>query len=223
MTWAAASNDHWAGAARLAARDAKATFLSEARAASLLWVELDAPRPAVRGRLSLFIEGAIERALDAGAPPPPAPASVVDRESVVTDQLQRAIVSGTSGIALWLSSLEGITGSERAFDSNDSTTLRWWLDATLERPLRIAFDDANRQLGVYMEPRTLESLLAEAAAHDDEERAEANEDAARMDGGSAPFAADSANDEAGPFSAAAGDKGAAVIAAAPGAGATSDV
>src|SRR5213076_1325518 len=95
MTWAAASNDQWAGAARLAAPDAKATFFSEARAASLLWVELEAPRPAVRGRLALLIEGAIERALDARGAPPPARTSIGDRESVVTDQLRRAIVSGT--------------------------------------------------------------------------------------------------------------------------------
>src|SRR5262245_15711700 len=132
MTWGALSNDHWAGEARLATPDVKATFLSEARAASLLWVELDAPRPAVRGRLSLYIEGAIERALDARGARPPAPACIGEREAVVADQLRRAIVSGTSGIALWLSSLEGITGPERAFDSTDSTTLRWWLGAAAD-------------------------------------------------------------------------------------------
>ena len=94
MTWGAVSSDQWAGDERLATPDAKAIFLSEARAAGLLWVELEPPRPAVRGRLCLYIEGAIERALDARGAPPPARPSAADRDDVATDQIYRAVVSG---------------------------------------------------------------------------------------------------------------------------------
>jgi hypothetical protein len=167
MTWGAVSSDHWAEDARPALTDAKATFLSEARAASLLCVEFEPPRPAVRGRLCLFLEGAIERALDARGAPPPARPSAADRDEIANDQLRRAIVSGTDGIALWLSSLAGITGADDALDSNDSATLRWWLAAADERPIRLGFDRANLRIGVYLEPRTLESLIAEAVAPDD--------------------------------------------------------
>ena len=47
MTFGAISSDHWAGEGLNANADAKAIFLSEARAANLLWVELTPPRPAV--------------------------------------------------------------------------------------------------------------------------------------------------------------------------------
>ncbi|HEX3597795.1 MAG TPA: hypothetical protein VHU80_21955, partial [Polyangiaceae bacterium] len=158
MTFGAVSSDHWAGAARTTL-DAKATFSSEARAAGLLWVDLEPPRPAVRGRLCLYIEGAIERALDArGAPPPRAFAAA--REEVIADQIRRALVSGTSGIALWFASLEAIAGSELAFDTGDSMTLRWWLEAAGAHPVRIAFDESNGKLAVYSTPRSLASLLA---------------------------------------------------------------
>jgi hypothetical protein len=175
MTWGAVSSDQWAGDARLATADAKATFLSEARAASLLWVELEPPRPAVRGRLCLYIEGAIERALDARGAPPPARPSAADRDEVATDQIYRAVVSGAEGIAVWLSSLEGIAGQDRTLDTGDSATIRWWLRAANERPVRIGFDTANLELGVYLEPPTLESLLAAAAC--DERELESDDEA----------------------------------------------
>lgn len=168
MTWGAVSSDHWAGDTRLTNSDSKETFLSEARAASLLWVELEAPRAAVRGRLCLFIEGAIERALDARGAPPPARPSAADRDEVVTDQIRRAIVSGADGIAVWLASLDGIVGPDRSLDTGDSATIRWWLRAAGERPIRIRFDAANLALGVYLEPRTLGSLLADTDDDDDD-------------------------------------------------------
>ncbi len=169
MTFGAVSSDHWAGERRLESADARATFSNEANAASLLWVELSPPRPAVRGRLCLYVEGAIERALDARGAPPPARLSSAAREDVIADQIRRALVSGTSGIALWFASLEAIAGTELSLDTGDSATLRWWLDAGAEHPVRIAFDASNLKLGIYSAPRSLDSLLAEATTSTDDE------------------------------------------------------
>jgi hypothetical protein len=159
MTFGAVSSDHWAGEVPSANDEARAVFVSEARAANLLWVELAPPRPAVRGRLCLFIEGAIERALDARGAPPPSELATTTREQIVADQIRRALVSGTSGIALWLSSLEAIAGPDLALDTGDSKTLCFWLDAVNEQPVRVGFDVANGRLGVYLPPRSLQSLL----------------------------------------------------------------
>jgi hypothetical protein len=176
MSWGAVSDDHSTGEARLAPEATKATFLSEATAAGYLLVELAAPRPAARGRLGLVIDGAIERALEArGAPPPTAVASG-DRELALGDQIHRARISGAAGLALWVSPLDAIaTGG--TLDCDDSATLRWWLLAATDRPVRLAFDATNRRLGVYMAPRTLESILAEAALAEQPVDSEASESA----------------------------------------------
>ncbi|HVW24580.1 MAG TPA: hypothetical protein VHC69_04390 [Polyangiaceae bacterium] len=170
MTFGAVSSDHWAGDAPNANNDARAIFLSEARAGNLLWVELMPPRPAVRGRLCLLIEGAIERALDARGAPPPSELATTTRDEIVADQIRRALVSGTSGIALWLSSLEAIAGPDLALDTGDSRTLCFWLDTASERPVRLGFDAVNRSLGVYLPPRSLQSLLDESEPGTDEQQ-----------------------------------------------------
>lgn len=170
MTFGAVSSDHWAGDAPNANNDARAIFLSEARAGNLLWVELTPPRPAVRGRLCLLIEGAIERALDARGAPPPSELATTTRDEIVADQIRRALVSGTSGIALWLSSLEAIAGPDLALDTGDSRTLCFWLDTASDHPVRLGFDAVNRSLGVYLPPRSLQSLLDESEPGFDEQQ-----------------------------------------------------
>src|SRR5260221_3089697 len=135
MSWGAISDDLWAGEVRLAAPDAKARFLGEASAGGLLLIELEPPRPVVRGRLALFVEGAIERALQARGAPSAAHPSTVGWDETLDDQLHLATVSGALGIALWFSSLEAIAGPGRALDSADSGTLRSWIAVANERPI----------------------------------------------------------------------------------------
>lgn len=165
MSWAAVSTDHWATDARVERE--KATFASEADAAEFLWVEVAPPKPSVRGRLSLLVEGAIERALDARGAPPPAVTSSASFEPSLDDLLRRARVSGSAGIALWLPSLSDIaTGS--VLDPGDSGTLRAWLRATRDKAVKIGFHCQNLPLGVHLEPLPLAALIRPEVRDDDE-------------------------------------------------------
>jgi hypothetical protein len=163
MSCGSVSNHDWASSLRLEPEGAKATFSSEATAAGFLLIELGPPRPAVRGRLSLYIDGAVERALEARGAPSPTVGADRDRDGSLGDQVHRARVSGATGIALWFSPLQGIASASGVLDSDDSDCLCWWIRNATDGSVAIGFDPANRQLGVLLAPRTLDSLLVEAA------------------------------------------------------------
>lgn len=165
MSWAAVSTDHWATDARVAAE--KETFASEANAADFLWVEVAPPRSSVRGRLALLIEGAIERALESQGAPPPALGSGPSFEPSLNDLLRRARVSGSVGIALWIPSLSSIAAGG-VLDPDDSGTLRAWLRATRDKPVKIGFHCENLPFGVHLEPLPLAALLRPEVRHDEE-------------------------------------------------------
>lgn len=136
---------------------AKATFTSEAVAAGLLFIDVPSPRSTARGRLALFVEGAIERGLETrGAPPPRV--MVVGFEQVLSDQLERARISGALGLALWFSALDGIA-VDGALDSADSSTVRAWVDALGAHPILLEFAPENGALGIYSEPEPLSELI----------------------------------------------------------------
>ena len=178
MSWGALTDHAWTSdSATVAAESAKEVFVSEAAACGLLLIDVAPPRPSLRGRLSLVVEGAIERALESRGAPPPGSTAPRDRDASLDDLLRRAQVSGLIGIAVWLSSLAEIAVAG-ALDSEDSNTLRWWLSAANERPVRLGFAPANRPLGVYMAPVTLESMLTEAARPDDNASPAFEEDSA---------------------------------------------
>jgi hypothetical protein len=137
---------------------AKATFTSEAVAAGLLFIDVPPPRSTARGRLALFVEGAIERGLETrGAPPPRV--MVIGFDQVLSDQLERARISGALGIALWFSALDGIA-VDGALDSADSSTVRAWVDALGAHPILLEFAPENGALGIYSEPEPLSELIA---------------------------------------------------------------
>lgn len=165
MSWAAVSTDHWATDARVTAE--KETFASEANAADFLWVEVAPPRPSVRGRLALLIEGAIERALESQGAPPPALTSGTSFEPTLHDLLRRTRVSGSAGIALWIPSLASVAVAS-VLDPDDSSTLRAWLRATRDQPVKIGFHCENLPFGVHLEPLPLAALLRPEVRHDDE-------------------------------------------------------
>jgi len=164
MSWGAVSD-------RLSSEDLadqahKDTFISEAAAGGLLLVDVPRPRTTVRGRLGLLVEGAVERALEARGAPPPGPAALRDREGSLADQLRRAHVSGSTGLAIWFSSLADIT-LHGALEAEDSGAIRFWIAAESELPIRVGFDRDNLRCEVYLPPVTLASILAEAARPDD--------------------------------------------------------
>ncbi len=148
--------DHWATDARVASD--RETFASVARAAEYLLVDVAPPRTTIRGRLSLLLEGAIERALAGQGAPPTAVTSTCNFDRSLDDLLRRAEVSGASGIALWIPSLLGIT-SAGVLDPADSSTLRAWLKAAREHAVKLGFHCENLPLGVHLEPLPLAALL----------------------------------------------------------------
>lgn len=157
-----------------------------------LAVRLGPPGPAVRGRLALFIEGALERTLDACHAPAPGVVTTPDLAEVLADQLYRARIMGVSGIHLTFSTFSGIANLAGALDAQDSAVLRWWLEAAKHFPIRLTFPDVDRKLMVYGEPVTLESLLA----HDSELEADDDQRLETTDVTNAPATAEVEEDAA---------------------------
>jgi hypothetical protein len=164
MSWAALTSEtSWPSEPKPAAGADKADFSADAASQGFLLVEVAPPREALRGRLSACVEGAVERELQSRGAPPPLSDAARDADGAVLDLLRRARSCGTNGLAVWWSSLAGIADRDGVLDAGDSTTLRAWLEAASaddERPLRLAFAPENRRLRVYLDPVTIESLLA---------------------------------------------------------------
>ena len=151
------------GSVHLADTGNREEFLSEARRDGLLAVELAAPGPALRGRIALLIEGAIEEALERRGAAPPGVGASSDLDATLSDQLYRARLVGAKGFVIALSSLEGIANLAGSLDAEDSAVLRWWLASARERPLRLVLDEKDRNLGVYAAPTSLHVLLTQHA------------------------------------------------------------
>lgn len=161
MTWAATNSelDSVGGEVRFVGEATRVELESDAERAGLLVARIGAPTPAQRGRLALVIESAIEDALERRGASPPGVGASSDLDASLSDQLYRARLVGTGGLALSLESLEGIANLAAALDAEDSAVLRWWLQAAMERPVRLFLDAADRFLGVYAEPVSLRHLV----------------------------------------------------------------
>jgi hypothetical protein len=147
-----------------------------------LSVSVPAPGPAVRGRLALFIEGAIERTLEAKSAPPPGIGASANLAESLDDQLTRTRLSGALGLVLRFASLRGVTDSEGAFDTDDSGVLRWLLRAPRDRALRLHFEPTDGDLRVFDRPVRLDTLVDDG------------EGRARLDSEAPPAASPGLND-----------------------------
>lgn len=134
-------------------------LLEQAEIAGLLPVALTSPGPALRGRLAVAIEEAIEDALQRRGACPPGVGAATSLEGSLSDQLYRARLLELRGIALAIPSLAGIANIAGVLDAEDSAVLRWWLDVCTRTPVRLILDESNRALGVYGAPRPLSELL----------------------------------------------------------------
>ncbi|HEY5960184.1 MAG TPA: hypothetical protein VIV60_26705 [Polyangiaceae bacterium] len=112
-----------------------------------------------RGRLAALLEEAIDRALELRGACAPGREASTSLDSSLSDQLYRARLIGARGLTLVLPTMEGITSSLGALDADDCATLRWWIGAVRERPLRVYLDVADCMLGAYLEPVTLTQML----------------------------------------------------------------
>jgi hypothetical protein len=132
---------------------------AQAVADGLLCVEVAPPGPAMRGRLALLIESAIESALEQRGALPPGVGASSDLDASLSDQLYRARQVGKQGLALFIPSLEGVANLAGSLDAEDSAVLRWWFVAARERAVRLLLDSADRYLGVYGPPTALHAIL----------------------------------------------------------------
>ncbi|MCC6666367.1 MAG: hypothetical protein IT375_21620 [Polyangiaceae bacterium] len=166
MTWATSTNDQPSGTSgevRFVDGSERADLEAMATRAGLLLVPIEPPRPALRGRLALLIESAVEEQLERKGAPPPGVGASSDLDASLSDQLYRARLVGNSGLAISLYSLEGIANLAGSVDAEDSAVLRWWLAAARERPVHLYLAASDRGVGVYGEPVALASLLASGA------------------------------------------------------------
>lgn len=124
-----------------------------------LWVELAAPGPEYRGRLGLFLEEAIEAALEARGALSPGIQASTGLDASLSDQLYRARLLEQQGIALGVPRLDGIANLGRTLDADDSAVLRWWMAAAAERPVWLVIDQRNVTLRVYPSPVLFETLF----------------------------------------------------------------
>lgn len=137
--------------------------LLEAERHGLLPIELGAPGPAERGRLSLHIEAAVEGALLRRGACAPGVGAAASLEASLNDQLYRARLLELRGMAISVPPLFGIADLNGALDPDDSAALRFFCEAARRAPLRVLVDEDNRELGVYARPEPLRTLLAQAA------------------------------------------------------------
>lgn len=138
----------------------KDVFASEAAAAGLILVELSGPRPTLRGRLAFFIDGAIERALDARGAPAPRASSNGDFDASLGDQVERAQISGATGLALWFGPLDEVAKAG-ILDCDDCVAIRRLKHAAREQAVRIGFDPRNLALYAYPDPEPFVSVFAD--------------------------------------------------------------
>jgi hypothetical protein len=112
MTWAEPSDATRVedlGGVHLADPALRAKLIGNARARGLLVAEFREPGPALRGRLALLIEGAIEEALERRGAAPPGVGASTDLDASLNDQLYRARLVGAAGLSLGIPCLEGLT------------------------------------------------------------------------------------------------------------------
>src|SRR5690606_13742125 len=130
-----------------------------AQGLSYMWVSLDPPGPQHRGRLGLYLEGAIEQQLEERGALPPGIQASTGLDASLSDQLYRARLLEMRGIALGIPSLEGITKLGRSLDADDSAVLRWWIAAAAQRPVQLVSSNENTKLRVYPSPVLFETLF----------------------------------------------------------------
>jgi len=124
-----------------------------------------APPPAhYRGRFGLFLEEAIEGALDSRGALAPGIQSTTGLDASLADQLYRTRLLGYSGLVIGIPNLESIANLGRVLDADDSSVLRWWIAASLDRPVRLLIHEENTCLRVYQAPVMFEALFGNTPA-----------------------------------------------------------
>lgn len=135
-----------------------AEFLELVDGENLLLVIVPSPASTQRGTLSSHLNDCIERQLTACGAPERAGHIHGNLADTFDDQLYRARMLGCSGLAVSIEALDAISDGG-ALDATDSGTLRWWLGAAEQKPVRVFLPEAVRALRIFRSPVTLSRLL----------------------------------------------------------------
>jgi hypothetical protein len=132
----------------------------ELEEAGLVVVRIEDIGPAARGRLGDALDTAVERALaecgalGPGIAPPESP------DASLSDQLYRARSARATGIVFALGPLGRLTGALGVLDPADSAVLRFFADASKERPVVLLLDESDAETAAYGQPTSLRRILA---------------------------------------------------------------
>ncbi len=152
------------GEVRFVSADERAGICLDLEQSGLLVVRLEDVGPTVRGRLAEALDAATERALGKlgavgpGIAPPGSP------DASLSDQLYRARRAGATGLAIALGPLARLTGNLGVLDPVDSTSLRFFADASRERPVVLLLDEGDARTAAYGQPTSLRQILSMSLA-----------------------------------------------------------
>jgi hypothetical protein len=155
----------------------------------LLVVRLEDVGPAIRGRLAEALDAATERALGERGAVGPGIAPPGNPDASLSDQLYRARRAGATGLAIALGPLARLTGSLGVLDPVDSTSLRFFADASRERPVVLLLDEGDARTAAYGQPTSLRQILSMSLAEPARVQASAGVSAANTSRASQPVAA----------------------------------
>lgn len=139
---------HGHGESRFLDRGDRERIRSAAAAARMLYVEVSAPTPALRGQLGETIEAAVEEVLQKRGAAPPGVTASSDCDASLSDQLFRARSVGARGVAIVVGDLRPVT-HRGCLDAEDSAALRFYVESSRDRAVHVYLSPENVELAGY--------------------------------------------------------------------------
>jgi hypothetical protein len=149
-----------AGEVCFVSAEQRSRLCANLESAGLLVVRLEDIGPPTRGRLGEAIDAATERALGETGAAGPGIAPLGSPDASLSDQLYRARRASATGLAIALGPLGRLTGTLGVLDPADSGTLRFFADASRERPVVLVLDDRDAETAAYGHPTSLRTILS---------------------------------------------------------------
>jgi hypothetical protein len=117
-----------------------------------------------RGRFDDVVDDAIDAALAAHGGLPPGMIGSLERDAAFSDRIFRARRLGFYGIAIVFGTLKAAASPRGTLDSDDCAALRRLAEMTRDRPLWVAFDRSDRDLGAHGRPIPFSAMFATPTA-----------------------------------------------------------
>jgi hypothetical protein len=148
-----------AGEVRFVTREEAVRLRGALEAARLLFVQVDDLGAGTRGRLAEAIDEAVERALRDRGAAPPGIAATSDAGDALADQLYRTRQIGRVGLAIDVGALSALVDARGSLEPEDGGSIRFFAEATRDRPVVLLLDAANAIVRTYGAPMPLAEAL----------------------------------------------------------------